>query len=272
VDLIQYLPRDQAAHVYIDVTALRSSGLLDLLAGSKTEEESEYRHLVERTGFDYRMDMDAVAAAFMRGSTYLVVRGRFDWKRLSDYARSENGSCRNTVCLMPGSSTEKRISFYPLKSNILALAISSEERGSDMIGPNQWPTPPRLPSEPVWISIPSYMFSDVTQMPSGTHSFLSPLAQAQQVTFAIGPRDQRLEIRMDVTASSPQAAESLAKQLTSTTDLLQKMITRQHMTPNAGDLSGVLVSGRFEQQDRRVTGSWPVERRFVEALASGKVQ
>jgi hypothetical protein len=34
----------------------------------------------------------------------------------------------------------------------------------------------------------------------------------------------------------------------------------------------VLVAGTFQQKDQRVVGTWPVERAFVEALSSGKIQ
>ncbi len=43
-----------------------------------------------------------------------------------------------------------------------------------MIGPNQWQTPPQLPPEPVWISAPAFAFSDVKNLPAGTHSFPEP--------------------------------------------------------------------------------------------------
>ena len=281
VALIECLPPDQSTHVYIDVDALRRSGILDSLAGAKTAEEPDYRRFVEQTGFDYRTDLDAVAAAFFHGNVYLAVRGRFEWKQLSDYARAQGGQCRNAVCEMPASQPERYISFYPLRSDILAIAVSSEERGVVLIGPGQWKNPPHLPPEPVWISAPSYMFSDVKDLPAGTHSFLSPLAQAKDVTFAIGPAggqsggqaaDGRLGVRLEVTCYSAEAAAALAKQLTETTDLLKNMLEREHMTSNPDDLSGVLVAGSFEQHDQRVIGKWPLERGFVDALLSGKVE
>jgi hypothetical protein len=271
-DLVELLPPDPAAHVYLDVGLLRGSGLLDLLAGSKATEEADYRRFVDLTGFDYRTDLDAAAAAILHGDIYMVLRGRFDWKRLSGYARAQGGDCRNNVCSMPASRPDRHISFYPVKSGILALAVSADERGTDMIGARQWTNPPHLPPEPVWVSAPPYMFAGGEGWPAGTHSFLAPLAQAQEVVFALGPRDQRLQLRMEVVCASPEAAAQLAGQLTSVTALLKKMIERQHMTPNPRDLSGVLVSGSFHQQDRTVAGTWPIERGFVEALAAGGVQ
>jgi hypothetical protein len=271
VDLIQYLPADQATHVYIDINVLRNSGLLDLLAGSKAEEESDYRRFVEETRFDYRSDLDAVAAAFLHGDVYLVLRGRFDWKQLTNYAHAQGGSCRNAICVMTASTPDRHISFYPVKSDIMALAVSKQERGVDAIAPSKWSKAPRLPAEPVWISVPSAMFADSDNLPSETHSLLAPLAQTQEVTFAVGPKDQHLQVRLEVACSTPQAAAALTNELTSTTGLLKRMMEREHRTPNSRDLSGILVAGSFQQQDRIVTGTWPIERDFVEALANGRV-
>ena len=244
---------------------------MDLLAGPRAE-EPDYRKFVDLTGFDYRTDLGAVGAAFWHGGSYFVVRGKFAWKQLSEYAISQGGHCRNAVCEMPGSTPERNISFYPLKSDVLALAVSKEVRGVDMIGPQRWRNPPRLSSAPVWVSAPAFAFTDVKNLPEGTHSFFRPLAQAQEVTFTAGPEGQRLEVRLDVACNSPAAAADLLKQFNETTDLLKKMLARDHMTPNPADFSGVLASGVFHQQDQRVTGEWPIERSFVEALMSGKLE
>ena len=271
VGLLAALPADGSTLFYIDADVLRQSGILDLLAGSKAAEEPDYRQFVEQTGFDYRTDVDAVAAAFVDGGTYLTVRGRFQWKLLSNYARSQGGECRYTLCTMPASDKDRHISFYPLTANVLALAVSAQPRGADMIGTNQWKNPPALPPEPVWISAPSQVFGKPGLFPAGTRAFLSPLAQTANVTFAMGPWGDRLQLRLEVACASPRAAAEMVQQLSSATDLLRKMIERDHLTPNPRDLSGVLVAGSFQQQDARVIGTWPVERGFITALASGQI-
>lgn len=270
--LLECLPPDQATHVYIDVDALRRGGFLQLIAGSKAAEDPDYRKFVEQTGFDYSKDLDAAALAFFHGSEYFALRGRFAFPKLAAYARTQGGSCASAVCSMPASTPDRSISFYMLAPNVLALAVSSEQHGVNMIGPNQWKNAPHLPAEPVWISAPSFVFANVENMPTGTHSFFSPLAEADQVTFAIGPEGQRLKIRLEVACSSAKVAGEMADKLTNTTDLLRKMLDRDHMKPNPNDLSGVLVAGNFAQHDKTVTGTWPIERGFVEALASGQVQ
>ena len=270
--LIEALPPDQATHLFISVSALRQSGILDTLAGSKAQEEPDYRRFVEQTGFDYRTDLDSVAAAFFHGGSYFTARGHFDWKKLDAYAKAQGGDCRNGLCTLPGSQPDRNISFVPLSSNVIALAVTGEQRGVNMIGPNQWKTAPQLPPEPVWISAPSFAFSDPKGLPAGAQAFLSPLAQAEHVVFAIGPDGQRLHIRLEVSCATQESAAALAQKMTSTTDLLKKMLAREKMTPNSNDLSGLLVAGTFEQQGKRVTGTWPLERGFLESLAAGKIQ
>jgi hypothetical protein len=81
-DLVVLLPRSNASVVYLDVDAMRRSGILSLLAGSKAIEEPDYQQFVSETKFDYRQDLDAIAAAFKDGKVYFALRGRFHWKNL----------------------------------------------------------------------------------------------------------------------------------------------------------------------------------------------
>jgi hypothetical protein len=72
-------PREHAAEFHIDAGALRANGLLDSIAGSEASEELDYQFVAE-TGFDYRRDLDAVAASFTAGDMFVV--GNFDEKTL----------------------------------------------------------------------------------------------------------------------------------------------------------------------------------------------
>src|SRR5258705_88578 len=89
--LVQCLPPDRSLHVYLNVGLLRSAGIMDLLAGSQTAEEADYKQFVQQTGFDYRTDLEAVAAGFRDGEEYFAIQGRFQWNRLADYVRSHQG-------------------------------------------------------------------------------------------------------------------------------------------------------------------------------------
>jgi hypothetical protein len=270
--LIQSLPQARATHVFIDVEGLRRSGLLDLVAGSKSAEDPDYKTFVDQTGLDYRTDLDAVAAAFSEGNTYLALRGRFAWKKLTAYAQTHGGKCMtSTLCSMPATRSGYFISFTPLRANVLAMSVSNDEHGVSMIGLQEWRKPPHLPSEPIWISVPSFALSDAN-LGSGTHAFLEPLSQAQSVTFSVGPRPQGFQVRLEAVCANPEIAELLTRRLSASTDLLKKMLEREHMTPSGNDLSGVLTAGIFSQQREQVTGTWPIERGFIESLAGGKIQ
>jgi len=269
--LIQSLPQARATHVFIDVDGLRKSGLLDLIAGSKSAEDPDYKAFVNQTGLDYRSDLDAVAAAFSEGNTYLALRGRFKWNKLAAYAQSHGGKCVSTTCSLPATRSGAFISFLLLRPSVLALAVSTDEHGVAMIGPQDWRKPPHLPAEPVWISVPSFALSEAN-LAAGTHAFLEPLSQAQDVTFAVGAAPKGFQIRLEAVCATPEIAELLTRRLSATTDMLKKMLERDHMTPTPRDLSAVLTAGTFSQRNERVTGLWPLDRAFLESLASGKTQ
>jgi len=269
--LISALPTQRATVVYLDTGQLRRGGMLALLAGSKATEEPDYRKFVDETGFDYRTDLDAVAAAFVDNRFYATLRGRFRWKQLTAYAESQGGECHYSLCTMLGSTVERNISFYPLKSDVLALAVSTDPQGVNAIS-SGGSVRMAVPRDPFWISVPAATFNQLDSFPAGTRAFLSPLAHAEKVIFAAGPQGDRLQLRLEVACATPEAAAELLKQFSDVTGLLKSMIEREHMTPNPRDLSGVLVAGTFEQHQSTVIGTWPVERGFVEALASGQIQ
>ena len=277
--LVQCLPSDRSLHVYMSVGLLRSAGILDLLAGSQGAEEPDYKKFVEQTGFDYRTDLDAVAAGFRDGDEYFAVQGRFKWNRLADYARSHQGTCQNGgACSMPANQAGKTISFSLLRNDVLALAVARDAQASRLIFPGFWKDPPKIPTAAIWVSAPPYVFSDATTLPAGLGPFRTQLARARNTVFTLGPApDQKadqskFELRMTVDCATPDDAVQMAAQFSSVTELLKKMLGRDNLKPGSADLSGVLVAGRFETQQEQVTGTWPIERKFIESLVSGKVE
>ena len=72
--MLATLPADHATLLYPDAGALRKDGILALVAGSKAVEEPEYRQFVGQTGFDYRTDLDGIAASFAPDGVYFIAR------------------------------------------------------------------------------------------------------------------------------------------------------------------------------------------------------
>jgi hypothetical protein len=267
-NLVAYLPTANASVIYIDVDALRRSGILGLLAGPKTGEEPDYRQFVQETKFDYRQDLDAVAAALKDGRIYFALRGRFQWSDLRDYAVQQGGSCHNDFCVVAGSQPNRRISFYALKSNVLALAIGPDDFGADQVAVR--PAEPALspPKEPVWALIPAAALQSMDALPAAAKAYVPALRGADQIVFSIGADPaQQLQLGLRVTCKDTPAASALLSQLETITKALRELVAHQHQKPDPADLSGALMAGSFRRDERQVYATWPIPKALVSAIA-----
>ena len=271
--MLQRLPARNAITLFLDFNALRQSGILKLVSPAKATEEPEYQTFVHATGFDYRHDLDLAAASFSNDGEFFVIKGRFDWNKLGAYAMAQGGTCEGRLCSMPGSTPQRRISFFPVQSNLMALAVSGDSLAAmrlahtEAAGLAVQPLDP--PSDPVWLSIPADSLKTTDRLPPGTRAFATALASADKILLSLGPQGRQLEARLAVTCRTAVDAAALTAQLQRVTALLQEMIARENQRPDPKDLSGVLTAGVFQQAGRRVTGRWPLPLVFLESLAGG---
>ncbi|MGA2577447.1 MAG: hypothetical protein ABSH24_15615 [Bryobacteraceae bacterium] len=269
-DWLQRLPSQDAVVFYIDFAALRKGGVLQMLAGSKVAEEPEYKVFVMKTEFDYARDLDAVLACFTPRAKYLVVKGRFDWNSLQSYAREQGGTCRDAFCRISGSTPERKISFFPMRPDLMGLAVGPDDSAAmDMEEKPARRRALEMPDAPVWVSIPPALLKTGNDLPAGTRMFAHTMEDAADVSIAMAPSGNRFEALLTVQCRSERQAATLAAQLQGITGMLRDMIAREHQTPNPGNLSGVLTSGAFNHLGTRVLGSWPIEKGFVEGLFGG---
>src|SRR5258708_4695829 len=190
------LPSDNAAVLSIDFSALGRGGILEMLSGAVVEEEPEYKGFVQKTAFDYRRDLDHAFISFHSSGVYFLVRGRFDWKRLEAYAREQGGGCSNGLCRMPGSVNERRISFFPLKSNLLAMAVSADESAAArMSAPSRSSRPVAMLNQPVWLWLPSSTLKKSAAFPTGTQLFAKAMEGAESATISLTPQGKAIEAR-----------------------------------------------------------------------------
>ncbi len=270
-DWLQRLPTQDAAVFYIDFATLRKDGVLQMLAGSKVAEEPEYKVFVMKTEFDYTRDLDAVLGCFTPRAKYLMVEGRFDWNSLKAYAREQGGTCRDALCRMSGSTPQRKISFFPLRPNLMGLAVGPDDSAAvDLESTAARRRTLEMPDAPLWISIPPALLKTGDDMPPGTRMFAHTMENADDVSIAMAPSGDRFEARLNVQCRSERQAAALAAQLQNITAMLREMIAREHQTPNPSDLSGVLTSGTFNPLGTRVLGSWPLSKGFVEGLLGGE--
>ena len=268
-ELVAYLPAGPATTLYIDVDATRRSGILNMVAGSKAAEEIEYKEFVDETLFDYRQDLDAIAVEFQGNQVFFALRGRFHWKNLTDYAVHHGGSCRNGYCVAPGSRPDRRVSFYALRPDTMALAVAPDDFGAYQIKRKSPSSPLVPPPQPVWAVVPVAALKSADALPAGAKPYVSALGNADEITLAIGPEGDHLQLALNVTCRDTQAAIALVRDLQAVTSTLRSWIDQEHKQPNPAELTGLLLAGSFRREDRKVYGEWPIPRAFVDALAAG---
>ena len=271
--LARRLPAGDATTLYIDVAAIRDIGLLDLLQSSDVPEEAEYRSFVDATGFDYAVDLDEIMASFHDDSTYVLLQGRFDWTRISDYVNSQDGTCYNGLCRMAGSTPERQISFTAITPWVMAMAVSPDMTAVQALQSDHGSSnPPDIPRAPVWVSLSGSRLGRSTWLPTGTRSFVSAVSDADQVTLSLVPADAGFEAHLEVNCESREKAERLTAQLKGVTVLLTSLIRREHQQANPDDLSGILTAGAFNSEGARAYGRWPVRRTFLEGILAHGAQ
>jgi hypothetical protein len=268
-NLLKRLPSSDAVVVFVDVDALRRAGALKTLDGSKTGQEPDYKNFVASTGFNYVRDLDTAMVAFAPTGRYLLLRGRFDWKKLQSYVESQHGRCANSVCRMVGSTPERHISFFPLQPNVMAMGVSTDDFAAQRLATPGAGSDNPMPGAPVWVSLPPSVLRSNESLPEGTKMFAHSIDNADSVILGLEPEGARMALKLDVLCRDEKDAAEVASQLARITSVLREMIQREHQTPNAGDLSGVLTSGSFRANGRRVYGYWPIERKFVDNMLGG---
>lgn len=262
--LLSRFPAEDALALSVDIASLRRAGLLEQ---SKTALEPEYRQFVEGTGFDYKRDLDSLAASFSQSGSYFIARGRFHWDKLRDYTVHQGGSCYKDLCRLAGSRPERHISFLPLRDDAIALAVSTDDLAATRLTKTGSPITAAIPVAPVWISVPGAELRRPNSLPPGMHLMLSALAGADRILITFGPAGKNIEARMEATCRTPEDAKALATQLRSVTTLLREAAARDK--PSDDEFTALLTSGSFDQKERRVNGKWPVSRTLLDALTSG---
>ena len=149
---------------------------------------------------------------------------------------------------MSGSTPERRISFFPVQANLMALAVSTDPLAAARLGDPQpgMVQPLELPGDPVWMTVPADALKGAEKRPSGTRMFATALASADKILLSLGPDGAQFAARLQVTCRTAQEAAALAGQLKNATVLLGEMIAREKQKPNPKDLSGVLTAGVHE--------------------------
>jgi hypothetical protein len=253
--LLKRLPTQDAAVVGVDFAALRRDGFVQWLDRSKTPEEPDYLAFVQETGFDYKRDLDYVLASFAPDGEFFLVKGAFNWAKIEEYVLRQHGSCFDHLCRVSGSTPERHISFFPLKHNLMAMAVATDDTAAARL---QKPGPQSdidVPAAPVWMTLSAGALRGSRHFTE----FASALTGANRVTLTAAPSGAAFEARLDAICRDAQQAGALTMQLRTLTNMLPR---------DAGGVAGLLRSGTFEQSSSHVFGHWPVSTDFVQSIAA----
>ncbi len=263
--LLSRFPVEDSVVLHVDFASVRGAGLL---SDSKTSLEPEYKQFLDGSGFDYRKDLDSVTASISKSGNFFIARGRFNWKKLSDYATHQGGSCYQDLCRMPGSTPERRISFLPLRDDTMALAVSTDDLAANRLTKTGAPVTAQLPAAPVWISVPGSALHDGAAFPPGLGLMLSALTSADRLVVTVSPSGSGMAAKMEATCRTKDDARVLASQLRTVTAKL-KEASQQNKQAQTDELVQVLIGGKFDDNGSLVNGSWPFSKSLIASLTSG---
>lgn len=270
-ELVSLLPRSDAVVAYADIDTLRRADLLTRLDGAKALEDPEYRDFVKETGFDYEHDLDAVAIASAPDQLFAALRGRFDWARLNEYATRHGGSCHQSYCQVPGGASGRRLSFVPVRSDVMGLAISRDASAAYSVLPRRGTPAPAVPEYPVWLSLPRRILENPDSLPPGGQIFARAVSAANQVTLGISgeqPSGGKLNftLHLEAQCASPQKAHQLETQLTQVTGFLKALAKQDKQNAPPSGLAEMLAGGTFSQAGNQARGRWPVPSGLIDSL------
>lgn len=264
---LDHLPTRNATVLSVDFSTLRKGGILSLFASKPGLEEPEYRSFVQATGFDYQKDLDSALVSFSPDATYFILRGKFVWQKLENYAKSNGGGCYQELCHLPGSKPERRISFLRLEPNLMALAVATDDLAAARLrerSPDAQVQQAQVQQskDPVWLSVPATALKQAAATPGGTRLFASAVSGADRVLLTLGPADGGYAARMEASCTTHSDAQSIAA-------ALSKLTANFKDAHSPDELTGLLVAGTFLQTGNKVFGYWPIQKKLLESLAGG---
>jgi hypothetical protein len=268
-DLIKLLPPGDLTTFYINVAALRRGGLLHLFAGITPASEKDYNDFLASTHFDYPRDMDALAGGVDADRIFFLIRGRFDWDKLRQFAIAHGGTCDDDACRAPGTKPGRWVNFIRIQPDTVALAITSSSTAADLLRPPGRRLQDSSTGDPVWVSVSPSLIKDPTSLPKPLQIFALSLQPAASVLLSAGQAEHSNEaftVQLEAAFPNAPSADTTCKQLQIQTRMLKLELARENRQPDPADLTGMLTAGTFQVGGGRVFGTWPVRKELLKAL------
>lgn len=267
--LLSHLPTRDATVGQVDVAAVRNAGFVPG-ANSSVLREPEYEDFIKRSGFNWEKDLDRLSWSFTATAKYFLVQGSFDWPKLEAFVKAEGGECRDGFCTVRGSQPGREISFFPLRGNVMALAVSADRYAADQLRQshpveNGHPLS-NPPSAPLWVHFSKFSLNNGEPDSPGLRGFARILRETEEALLVLEPKEKEFLLRLDARCASPEKAQALAGDLTRLTQLLNRVLGMEKATPGDTDFASVLAKGHFDAENNVLHGNWPIAKAFLAAL------
>ncbi|MCW5963246.1 MAG: hypothetical protein KIT83_04340 [Bryobacterales bacterium] len=266
--LIQHLPGQNAALGFASIEALRQNGMLKPDAAPSAR-EPEYEAFIRKSGFNWEQDLDSIVWSFTADARFFFVTGRFDWTRLQEFVKEEGGECRDEFCTIGGSQPDRQISFFPWRSNVMALAVSEDRYAADRLRLDyrHGITPPQAP---FWLHLTGTALKDADPLAPGLKGFLRLLERTQHATIYLVPKDDTFSLELRAQCADSDVASALGADFAKLTEWLNQLLKIEKQEPDDAEFASVLATGKFTASGTMVVGSWPVSRNFLLSLISNE--
>lgn len=268
-DLVKQLPPGDFTRFYADLGALRKAELLYLLTGASPIQEKDYKEFVRETQFDYTRDVDALAGASDGEQFFFLIRGRFQWNKLKQYAVAHGGTCRSQSCAAPTSKSGYWANLVRVQPDVAGLSISANSAAAETLRRQTPEEETPAPANPVRVSVSKTLLTKPEALPLPVRILAIALQSADSVVLSLGPApDKQAAFLVDLQASFPiePSAETARAQLEIETKMLKLGLGRAHREPNPADLTGLIAAGTFQRVRKQVLGTWPVRQELLKAL------
>jgi hypothetical protein len=275
--LLLKLTTQDAVVAGLDFDALRSSGVLSSLFDTKGPQEAEYVDFVRDSGFNYQRDLHYVLAAFAPDGEFFFIRGAFDWSKLERYVASQKGSCADHLCRLEGSTPEKKISFFRVRNDLMAMAVAQDPAAATRL---KQPGPQDdviVPKEPAWLTFSAgalrHAAASRGSFSGSSRLFATAIMDAERVTITAGPSTAgNLGARLEAVCRDPQQAGGLVEQMQGLTRVLKSVAAQQTgqqgQSTSADSLGALIASGTFSQAGSHVVGNWTIPGSLLAGLAA----
>ena len=269
-DLLRLLPSGDATKFFADVQLLRKAGMLKLLEGAKVQHDSDYGSFVRQSGFNYEKDLDTLAGASQGDQLFFLLRGRFHWDQLRQYASAHDGSCAGNLCKVPAPKNGRWAGFFLVQPDVLAVTIATNPHTVNQLRPPLHKPSAPLPEQPVWVSLSESLLKNPVDLPLPLRIFAVALQSSHPVVLSLDAAAEgtgsAFKLQLDAACQNQAAAETVRSQLEIQTKMLKLELARERQQPNPADLTGLLTAGSFEVANSHLIGVWPVRTELLQAL------